>query len=1007
MPSHHAAEHVTVLGARLPSTDRVLTPEALAFVATLHRALDARRRELLRARDERQLRLDSGELPEYPANTRGVRDGDWRVAPAPADLDDRRVEITGPVERKMMINALNSGARVFMADFEDATSPTWENVVEGQANCMDAVRRTLAFTSPEGKRYELGARIATLVVRPRGWHLDEAHVQVDGTPVSASLFDFGLYFFHNAKELLARGSGPYFYLPKLESHLEARLWNDAFLLAQETLGVPRGSVRATVLIETILAAFEMEEILHELREHASGLNAGRWDYIFSIIKKFSGRAGMVLPDRAAVTMTVPFMRAYARRLVACCHRHGAHAMGGMAAFVPSRKDREVNERAFAKVREDKLREAGDGFDGTWVAHPDLVAVAQAVFDQVLGARPHQKDRPVEGYEVAASALLDPTVPGGQVTLAGVRNNVDVALQYIEAWLRGQGAVAIHNLMEDAATAEISRSQLWQWIRHGAPVADAGPMTADRYRAIRAEELARLEAERAGAEHRLRDAAALLDELVLAERFVDFLTLPGYRRLVRLETDSGSRTPSGGETMHGSASFDTQVQRLGDQWSAANGTAPRRDYRPEDVVRLRGSVQVEHTLARRGAERLRRQLAQPGYVHTFGALTGAQAVQMVKAGLQAIYLSGWQVAADGNTAAQTYPDQSIYPVNSVPALVKRLNNALLRADQVEWSEGRRGERDWLVPIVADAEAGFGGPIHAFELTKAMIEAGAAGVHFEDQLASEKKCGHMGGKVLVPTSQFERTLAAARLAADVCDVPTVIVARTDALSATLITSDVDERDRPFITGERTAEGYWRVRGCLESSIARGLAYAPYADLLWCETSTPDLDEARRFAEGIHAQYPGKMLAYNCSPSFNWTKKLDAHTIAKFQRELGAMGYKFQFITLAGWHLINLHTFALAQAYRDEGMPAYVRLQNEEFAREAEGYTATKHQREAGTGYFDEVLQVIANGQASTGALAGSTEAEQFHETPAPSAPADVSALAAALLLGGQSAMSQPEA
>jgi isocitrate lyase len=409
----------------------------------------------------------------------------------------------------------------------------------------------------------------------------------------------------------------------------------------------------------------------------------------------------------------------------------------------------------------------------------------------------------------------------------------------------------------------------------------------------------------------------------------------------------------------------------------------RDWTPADVLRLRGSVRVEHTLARRGAERLWSLLRERDYVHTFGALTGAQAVQMVRAGLEAIYLSGWQVAADANLAGQTYPDQSLYPSNSVPALVRRLNNALLRADQVESSEGRVG-RDWLVPIVADAEAGFGGPLHAFELMKGMIEAGAAGVHFEDQLASAKKCGHMGGKVLVPTSAFVSTLRAARFAADVCDVPTFLVARTDALAATLLMSDVDEGDRAFLTGGRTPEGYHAVRGGMDSAVARALAYAPYADLIWCETSKPDLAEARRFAEGVHARFPGKMLAYNCSPSFNWQRNLDATTIAKFQRELAAMGYRFQFITLAGWHLVNLHTFELASAYRDEGMPAYVRLQAREFALESEGYTATRHQREAGTGYFDDLLLAVTGGSSSTSALAGSTEAEQFHDAaPAPAA------------------------
>ncbi len=403
---------------------------------------------------------------------------------------------------------------------------------------------------------------------------------------------------------------------------------------------------------------------------------------------------------------------------------------------------------------------------------------------------------------------------------------------------------------------------------------------------------------------------------------------------------------------------------------------RRDYSAEDVVRLRASVHVESTLARLGAERLWELLQSESYVHTFGAYTGAQAVQMVKAGLQTIYLSGWQVAADGNLAGQTYPDQSLYPSNSVPAVVKQLNNALIRADQLHRLEGQT-ETNWYAPIVADAEAGFGGPLHAFELTKSMIEAGAAGVHFEDQLAAEKKCGHMGGKVLVPTAQHVRTLAAARLAADVMDIPTLIFARTDALNATLMTTDVDERDQPFVTGERTTEGFYTVTGGLDSAIARGLAYAPYSDLLWCETGTPDLDEAQRFADAIHAEFPGKMLAYNCSPSFNWKLHLDDATIERFQEDLAAMGYRFQFITLAGWHSLNYHTFQLAHDYARDGMRAYVELQEQEFAAEALGYTATKHQREVGTGYFDEVLLTVTGGESSTTALANSTEAAQFDE------------------------------
>ena len=426
-------------------------------------------------------------------------------------------------------------------------------------------------------------------------------------------------------------------------------------------------------------------------------------------------------------------------------------------------------------------------------------------------------------------------------------------------------------------------------------------------------------------------------------------------------------------------FDAQVAELNERWQAEerwNGI--ERPYSAEDVVRLRGSVPVEHTLARRGAERLWELLHGDERVAALGALTGGQAVQMVKAGLNAIYLSGWQVAADANVGEQVYPDQSLYPVSSAPALVRRLNNALRRADQIEWAEGTK-ERDWLVPIVADAEAGFGGPLNAFELMRSFVEAGAAGVHYEDQLASEKKCGHLGGKVLVPTSQFVRTLAAARLAADVLDVPTVLFARTDALSATLLTSDVDERDARFCTGERTAEGFFRVRPGIEAPIARALAYAPYADVLWCETSTPDLEEAAAFAEAVHAKYPGKLLAYNCSPSFNWRKHLDERTIASFQRELAAMGYRFQFVTLAGFHAVCNSMFDLARGYAADGMSAYVRLQQSELANEEHGYTATRHQREVGAGYFDGVLEAITGGESSTLALKGSTEEAQFDAAP----------------------------
>ena len=510
---------IEVTGPAVPGIERVLTPEALAFVADLQRRFGATRLDLLHRREERQRALDAGERLDFLPGTREVRDAEWTIAPAPADFDDRRVEITGPAEPKMMINALNSGARVFMADLEDALSPTWANVVGGQAALQDAVRGTLAFTSDEGKAYRLGERIAQLVVRPRGWHLVESHVLIDGAPVSASLFDAGLYLFHNAAERVARGSGPYLYLPKLESHHEARLWNEVFVVAQERLAVPRGSVRATVLIETITAAFEMDEILYELREHAAGLNAGRWDYLFSVIKRFHASPdGFASPDRAQLTMTVPFMRAYTELLVRTCHRRGAHAIGGMAAFIPNRRDPEVTERAMAKVRDDKERESRDGFDGTWVAHPDLVALATEIFDGVLGGAPNQKGRLREDVAVTAAALTDFTVEGGAVTEAGIRANVRVALAYLDAWLRATGAAAIDNLMEDAATAEIARSQLWLWRGQGV-------MPAERYAAIRDEELARLRGEIG--DGRLADAHDLLDRLVLDERFAEFLTLRAY------------------------------------------------------------------------------------------------------------------------------------------------------------------------------------------------------------------------------------------------------------------------------------------------------------------------------------------------------------------------------------------------------------------------------------------------------------------------------------------------
>ncbi len=520
----HGVKGVDVVGPDVPGFDRVLTPEALAFVADLHRRFNPTREKLLARRAARQQRIDAGEMPDFRADTAHIRAADWLVAPAPSDLNDRRAEITGPAEPKMMINALNSGARVFMADLEDALSPTWANVVGGQAALQDAVRRELEFTSPEGKAYRLNEKTATLLVRPRGWHLPEAHVHVDGAPISASLFDFGLYFFHNAAELVRRGSGPYFYLPKMEASEEARLWNDVFDAAQDALDIPRGTIRATVLIETILAAFEMDEILYELRDHAAGLNAGRWDYLFSCIKKFRSRPDLALPDRAQLTMTTPFMRAYTELLVKTCHRRGAHAIGGMAAFIPSRRDPAVNEVAMAKVGDDKRRESSDGFDGTWLAHPDLVPLATDIFDGVLGMQPNQKERRREEVSVTADDLLNLHVDGARITEAGVRANISVALQYLDAWLGGNGAAAINNLMEDAATAEISRSQLWQWRTIRARLDDDSIFDPQRYRELRDEEVSRLGK---GAYGNLDRAATLLDGLVLRDDFAEFLTLGAY------------------------------------------------------------------------------------------------------------------------------------------------------------------------------------------------------------------------------------------------------------------------------------------------------------------------------------------------------------------------------------------------------------------------------------------------------------------------------------------------
>jgi malate synthase len=528
MPTSVATEKgIEVLGRSSPEFATILTPEALSFVEKLERKFGARRRELLARRAARQKEFDAGKLPDFLAETKEIREGEWTIAPQPKDMLDRRVEITGPTDRKMVINALNCGASTFMADFEDANCPTWHNMIDGQVNLRDAVRRTISFEQG-GKRYRLNDKTAVLIPRPRGWHLDEKHVRVDGQPISGSLFDFALFFFHNAKELLARGSGPYFYLPKMESHLEARLWNDVFVFSQKEVGVPQGSIKATALVETVLAAFEMDEILWELREHSAGLNIGRWDYIFSCIKKFRANKNFCLADRAQVTMTAPFMRAYALSLVKTCHRRGAPAMGGMAAQIPIKNDPAANEAALEKVRQDKLREVTDGCDGTWVAHPGLVGIAKEVFDKHM-PQPNQYDRQRPDVNVTAKDLLN-FQPEKPITEAGIRNNISVGIQYLGAWLAGNGCVPVFNLMEDAATAEISRSQIWQWIRSPKGVLDDGrKVTAELFKQLITEELPKVRAylgEAAYTAGKYEQGAKLFEKLTLGE-YVEFLTLPAY------------------------------------------------------------------------------------------------------------------------------------------------------------------------------------------------------------------------------------------------------------------------------------------------------------------------------------------------------------------------------------------------------------------------------------------------------------------------------------------------
>lgn len=977
-------------GACTKKACEVLEPECLLLVSRLERKFRVWREQLLQARDKRQLAYDKGENPGYLSRESEAVKGKWKVAKLPGDLLRRRVEITGPVnDPKMVINMLsrtNEGARAdtAMLDFEDSMMPLWENVVDGFLNVIGAAKGDLSFIAQNGKTYQLNPDdMAHPMIRVRGLHMLESNVLVDGKPVCAGLFDLAVCFYHTARILMESGKTPTYYIPKCQHRLEARWWNELFRELQNEMELPSGSLRATFLIETLEAAFQCEEILYEIREHAAGLNTGRWDKIFSDIKCLRARPEQITSDRAAIDMKKSWMDNYAKKVVKVCHKRGALAIGGMSAFTPG-KTEEERARQTKKVVEDKAYEASIGHDGCWVSHPYFIEPAMGRFKQ-----DNQINIMAKGFPDTPDLL--PRMEGKR-TMEGLRANVRVGIAYTRARAKGLGCVAWDGLMEDLATMEISRAQTWQWIRHKARLDDGQTVNAQLVEKVFDEELERIvqETERGPQdaffkyklEEEFRQASERAKEIFLEKELADFL-----------EPNSPLAGGEGGESakdLEAAFKFKEVLENQNAPMEGALNPArvmeqdwsknPRwkgikRRHKASQVIKLRGSYHIEHSLARMGARRLWELLKDEDYIASLGALTGNQAAQQVKAGLKAIYLSGWQVAADANLACNMYPDQSLYPANSVPAVVKRINNALLRADQIEVSETGMASRRWLAPIVADAEAGFGGALNAFELMKSMIEAGAAGVHFEDQLAGEKKCGHLGGKVLVPTCQFIKTLSSARLAADIMDTPTILIARTDAEAAKLLTSDVDEADHPFLTGERTPEGFYKIRNGMESCIARGRAYAPYADLVWCETSTPDLRQAKTFAEGIRKEFPDKMLAYNCSPSFNWGKKLDHTSIAIFQRELAAMGYKFQFVTLAGFHALNHSMFELARAYKQRGMSAYSELQQKEFASEANGYTATKHQREVGTGYFDLVNQACSEGESSTLAVKGSTEEEQF--------------------------------
>ena len=1034
---------VKVTGPMFRAYEEILTPEAIRFAAKLAKNFQARRDELLEKRQVNWAEIKAGKLPTFLQDQKSVdiRNSIWTVAPIRPDLEKRYVEITGPASsRKMFINALNSGADVYMTDSEDSEAPTWENIINGQINIKDAVDGTITyFDSKKNELKQLKDKTATLMFRPRGWHLSEKHVLVDGKPISASLFDFGLMIYHNAKKLIEKGKTPAFYLPKMESHEEAELWRDAFNFSEEELGIPHGTIRATVLIETILAAFEMDEILFGLKDYSAGLNAGRWDYLFSFIKKLSNNPEFVLPDRSQVTMDKQFLQSYVELLVQTCHKRGIHAMGGMSALIPRNDDPEANKIAIEKVRQDKMREVAQGCDGAWVAHPGLVTHVREIFEKGLNGRPHQIEKKREDVTVTGVDLL--TVPKGDITEAGLRTNIKVSLGYLTPWLKGTGCVPINYLMEDLATVEISRSQVWQWLEHKTTMNDGRKVSWELVEKIFNEEVGKFVEEAGGKKPDLevvQKAAELFKGVINSREFTEFLSLGAYDHITTINEEPKVETK------------EEFVNRLNAEWKKPRWEGIKRDYTAEDVWQARGTIHIEHTLAKMDSKLLWKMFNTKRGVRVLSFQHPHQAIMQVYAGLPAGYGSGWQLAAGSNTDGDMFTDQSLQSSDSMPWLIKQVKNMLLRKDRIHHQAGDK-KINFRFPLVADMDAGYGGILKVRELASDLNEAGVAAKHIEDQIEipGEKKCGHMDGKVLKPTKAHIKTLKTVRFVDDIDEVPSILIARTDALDAKYITYAIDPRDIPYIDLEKgqTEEGYYYLKKGvgLEMAIMRGLAYAEYVDMIWCETKTPDLEQARKFADGIHAKYPGKLLAYNCSPSFNWLahflgeemKKflppkindinmedenlleaikiistadskwekinyaefnhknkevtqwvkqigtlLDDETmnrlvtqafqeIGSFQDKLNEMGYKFQFITLSGFHSQNQAMFDLATKYRDHGMKPYVDLQREQFKT---NNPAVRHQEFVGLGYDDFFIQTITGSSTNVG-LKGSTEAEQF--------------------------------